>query len=132
MSLIFQDLQQLNNPMNGMRINNESEMASLFQSLKTRKPFIFELHSSNRFMMTIGLAPDCGSVQFSSEDGLPPYWTAISENAVDDEAFVEFLAGNTPTPISQRYCLPIEQVKVAVADFLFRGDKSEAVHWEEI
>ena len=41
MNVTFQDLQQLDNEMNGTRLASAAEVASLFCSLADRKPFMF-------------------------------------------------------------------------------------------
>jgi hypothetical protein len=135
MTAIFQDLQQLDSIMNGVRLTNVSEVITLFRSLAGRKPFLFELQSENGFTLTIGLAQDCASVQYSSSDGLPPYLMALASDTSEtgnEDACVEFLAGNTPTPIPRRFCLPIQQVEEIVKGFLIGGVRSEAICWEEI
>ena len=132
MSVTFQDLQQLDNPMNGIRLQSEAALAGLFRSLSSRKPFLFELRGDNDFMLTIGFAANCGSVQYSPDDGAPPYLMAVAENAVDDGKSVEFLAGNTPTPMPGRFCQPISQVEKIAAEFLKHGVKSAAGSWEQI
>ncbi len=54
MSVTFHDLQQLDNPMNGARLETVAAITELFRSLRERKPFLFELRGSNGFMLTIG------------------------------------------------------------------------------
>jgi hypothetical protein len=132
MSVTFHDLQQLDNPMNGARLETVAAITELFRSLRERKPFLFELRGSNGFMLTIGFAGNCGSVQYSPRDGSPPYLMAVADDAVDDGKFVEFLAGNTPTPIPRRFCLPTDQVEKIAAEFLTHGGKSGAIAWEGI
>ena len=132
MNVTFQDMQQLDNPMNGRCFANAPEIASFFQSLAGRQPFLFELRGENGFMLTIGFANDRGSVQYCSNDGLPPYLMALSNDAEDEDGGVEFLAGNTPTPISQRFCLPMQRVEEIVQHFVMVGGRSDAVFWEEI
>jgi hypothetical protein len=127
----FQDLQQLDNPMNDSHLGTATEIVSLFRSLVGRKPFLFELRGENGFTLTIGLANDCASVQYSSSDGLPPYLMAVAAEGEDGE-FVEFLAGNTPTPIPRRFCLPTTQVVEIANAFVSHGGKSDSVDWEEI
>jgi hypothetical protein len=107
-------------------------MAEIYDGLKDRKPFLFELRGDNGFMLTVGFAGDKGSVQYSPCNGSPPYVMAVSDENVDGEKCVEFLAGNTPTPISRRFCLPIRVVERIVREFIERGETSEFVGWEEI
>lgn len=131
MNAVFQDLQQLDNPLNGTRLATAPEIASLFRSFIGRQPFLFSLCGENGFMLTIGFADDCASVQYSSSDGLPPYFMAVADEG-DDGEFVEFLAGHTPTPIPRRFCLPVERIAEIANAFVTNGIKSDAVHWEEI
>lgn len=131
MNATFQDMEQLANPMNGASLTNSTQLATFFHSLVGREPFMFELHGENGFMLTVGLAADCGTVQYSSSEGLPPYLMARSDETDEDE-FVEFLAGGTPTPIPKRFCLPLDHVQKIVQDFLTHGETSNAVEWEEI
>ena len=132
MKIVFQDLQQIDNPMNGMLLETAEEVTRAFRSLAGRKPFLFELRGEYGFMLTVGFADNQGSVQYSPSSGMPTYMMAIADSAENEGEFIEFLAGNTPTPISRRYCLPIKQVETIVLDFLASGAKSEAVPWEEI
>jgi hypothetical protein len=45
---------------------------------------------------------------------------------------VEFQLGNTATPITARYCIPLEQVKEIVKEFMHSGHASCDFEWEEI
>lgn len=132
MNAIFKDLQEQDCPFNGTCLRTAPEFTALLRSLKGRKPFMFVLSGDNGFVLTIGLAKDCASVQYSSSHGLPPYLEAVNDNVVEEAECVEFLAGGTPTPIPRRFCLPIEQVERIASDFIVNGCRSEAVRWEEI
>ena len=132
MNVTFHGLQQFAGPMKGTRTESISSIDGLFRSLRGRKPFLFEMRGDNGITLTIGYSDECGTVQYGSSDGLPPYLMAVANDAADDSDFVEFLSGGTPTPISRRFCLPIERVGKIAADFLARGNKSESVIWEEI
>lgn len=133
MTAIFQDLQQADNIMNGICLTNAHDVVSLFRSLADRKPFLFELLNDNGFVLMIGFARNCASAQHSSNTGLPPYMMAVScETENHSGECVEFLAGNTPTPIPQRFCLPIQAVEDIAKDFLESGSRSESLCWEEI
>jgi len=132
MTVTFQDLQDLDDSMNGARVETPAALAGLFRSLRGRKPFMFELRRGNGPMLTVGLAGDCGSVQFSPSDGKPPYEMAVGNETSEEEGFVDFLVGNTPTPVPQRFCLPIDKVLKVAEDFLLHGSKSSTVRWDEI
>ena len=130
MSARFQDMEEVDNPMNGRSVTMD-QVDSFLRSLAGREPFMFELHGDHKSVLTIGLADDCASVQYSREDGLPPYVMA-ARDAIDEGDFVEFLAGGTPTPIPRRFCLPLDHVRRIVQEFLCNGEKSDCVQWEEV
>lgn len=131
MNVVFQDMELSGNPMNGMSLRSQVEIEVMFRALEGRRPFMFELRGENGFMLTIGVAADCGTVQYSPSEGLPPYMMALGDE-IAEGGCVEFLAGGTPTPIPRRFCLPLERVRKVVQDFLTHGGKSNAVEWEEI
>jgi immunity protein Imm1 of predicted polymorphic toxin system len=132
MTATFNDLQQPTNVLDGTRLQSVDAVASLLKSFRGRAPFLFELRGDNGMMLTIGFAGECGTVQYASASGAPRYLMAVSRDAVDDGDVVEFLAGNTPSPISKRFCMPIKDVLDIIRVFLSRGDKSAGVDWEEI
>ena len=109
-----------------------NEASLLLRSLKNHEPFLFELRGENGFKITIGLADNCGCIQYSSSEGWPPYMMALANESSEDDGYIEFLAGDTPTPISRRFCLPINDVERIASDFLMHGEKSDVTHWEEI
>lgn len=131
-NVVFRDLQELENPMNGSRLPSAFAIAAAFRSFAGRKPFLFELERNDGSVLTIGFGGNYGCVQHSATGGSPPYLMALGDEDADDGKFLEFLAGNTPTPIPQRFCLPIEQVVKIVSEFIEYGTKSKAVTWEEI
>jgi hypothetical protein len=132
MTVVFQDLQEVNNPLNGRQLKSAASMAELWYDLGGRKPFLFELRGDNGFMLTVGYAGDTGSVQYSSCDGSRPYLLATSDESMEDSTYVEFLAGNTPTPIPRRFCLPIGLLAGIFREFVERGERSGSLAWEEI
>lgn len=132
MTAVFQDLQRPDNPLNGSQLIVAASLLDMCRSLKGRKPFLFELRGDNGFMLTIGFAGNVGSVQHSPCDGSPPYLMAISDEHMEDSKCLQFLAGDTPTPIPLRFCLPIAVVERIAHEFIEGGRRSEAVNWEEI
>lgn len=136
MTAIFKDIEDDSNPLSGSVLRTAEDVHMLFDSilkgLKRRKPFSFELHDDRGLMLTIGIGPNVGCVQFSSASGAPPYLIAVSGNESDDGEFVEFLAGGTPTPIPKSQCLPVDQVETIATDFVLQGKRSGSVEWTEI
>ena len=127
----FFDRQDESNVANGALIQSERQLFDLLNRYKSRTPFFGELESENGYKLLIGIGP-IGCVQYSPVDGRPPYLMAMTPSAETSRDDLEFLTGNTLTPVSTRYALPFDIVKKVAADFLKTGDRSSAVSWEEI
>lgn len=132
MTVTFQDQQEPKNVANGRVLSAPADVMQLFESLRGRAPFMFELIGENGHSLTVGYSDSVGAAQYAASDGKPPYAMAVNEEAADDEACVEFLAGGTPTPIPGRFCLPINRVVAIAQEFVATGERSAAVTWEEI
>jgi hypothetical protein len=132
MTAVFQDLEDNRNVKNGTCITDERDLNALLQSLRHRAPFSFWLTGDAGFTLTIGWSSSMGFVQYARSDGRPPYWVAIADRDVDPEEHVNFLCGGTQTPISKRFCMPVERVMEIVRHFLQNGERSPDVEWEQI
>lgn len=132
MKVTFQDQQEPTNVAGGRVLSAPADVAQLFESLRGRPPFMLELIGENGHSLTVGYSDSVGAVQHAASDGQPPYLMAVNEEAVDDEAFVEFLAGGTPAPIPGRFCLPIDRVLAIAQEFVATGERPVAVTWDEI
>lgn len=91
-----------------------------------------ELIGANGYILVVGIGGPVGCVQYSHSDGNPPYLVAVAPNPIAEDEYIEFLTGNTPTPIPARHILPFEKVKEVVKYFHETGTRSAAVSWEEV
>jgi hypothetical protein len=114
-----------------MTIKNGIEMDEVLQKLRNREPFFFELVGENGYQLLVGLGK-VGCAQYSRDDGSGLFQVAIAPSAQNIEGYVEFLAGDTPTPISKRYCMPWQQVKQIVFYFLEMGACTPEFSWKVI
>jgi hypothetical protein len=130
MIAVFQDLQDSKNASNGVSVSDERGLDALLAKLNYRAPFLFELNIDGGSKLLVGISPELGCVQYSAADGSPPYLMAVGDEA--ESGVVEFLAGNTPTPIPRRFCFSKSVLKQVIADFLRTGERSSAIAWEEI
>lgn len=128
----FFDLLDNANPSNGTGIENLSELQNLLESVRDRLPFIAELNGDNGFKLIFVLGPTEGCVQFCSVEHKPPYLMAVNSNLRDSEGEVEFLMGDTLTPVSKRYCLTYDAFVTIVAEFVQTGERKHDVLWEEL
>ena len=132
MILRFFDMQDQTNPFNGLVICNNETLAAVLESFRNRKPFFAELLGENGDNLLIGIGGTLGCVQHSRDDGNPPYLMAVATPMNRNAGDIEFLAGDTDTPIRARHILPFEQVKQIAIHFRETGAPSRGVSWEEV
>jgi hypothetical protein len=136
MKVEFFDRQDKKNPMNGLEIVERAALERILGSLRSRSPFFFELVGENGYTLLVGLAKSIGCAQFSRTDGEPPYLMATLSNLKAgnerEGQDVEFLIGNTPTPVRARYCLPLDVIMQVATRFQQSGARSPDVYWEEL
>jgi hypothetical protein len=132
MTVTFFDRQDETNPLNGRTLALDNELLEILHSLRNRTPFFAELLGENQRSLLVGVGGPIGSAQYSRTDGQPPYLMAVGVNPESSREYVEFLTGNTPTPIPSRYVIPFEVVKEIAVHFRQTGERSPALSWEEI
>src|SRR5262249_9341652 len=98
--------QDESNPLNGLIMADNEHLPRILASLRTRKPFWAQLFGDNGYNLMVGIGGTSGCVQYSRSDGNSPYLVAVAANPTAEEGDIEFLCGNTPTPVSKRYILP--------------------------
>ena len=132
MAVSFHDLEHTGSPLNGGKLADAADIATLLDRLIHRPPFVFELRGDTHFKLTIGIARDRGFAQHSSCDGSPPYLVALATEPAANRDVIEFLTGGTLTPIDRRFILPIATLRTIVESFVADGSASAAVSWAEI
>jgi hypothetical protein len=131
MILRFFDQQDESNSLNGSIIADSEQLSRILDSLRTRKPFFAELFGENGYNLLIGIGEAVGCVQYSRADGKSAYLVAVAPKPIAEDGYVEFLIGDTSTPISVRYILPFEEVKAIATYFLETGARSARFNWED-
>jgi Immunity protein Imm1 len=131
MTLVFFDLEEEANPLNGMKIYKSAELLKIFDSLRERPPFFFELVGAQGNKLLVGLAGTIGCVQHSHSSGRIPYLMARQPES-NPNGHIEFLIGGTGTPVPRRFCMPYDVVVQVATHFLLTGERSSTVSWEEI
>jgi len=131
MIVTFFDQQDPSNKLNGFPIDRGPPLIQTLESmLRQRKPFICELMGENKFDLTIGIGP-LGCAQYGGPDRDPPYLMAVAKKPLLP-GYIEFLCGNTPTPIKSRFCMPFEEILDIVRHFQETGQRSPNYAWEEV
>jgi hypothetical protein len=125
-------MQDHSSPLDGATVHDRKELFAQLDSVRDREPFGCELVGENGYKLTLGIGKNIGFVQHSPADGNTPYLLAVAPEKVCDQESVEFLVGDTPTPIPQRFCLPFEMVQQIVGYFIDTGERSPVFSWEEI
>jgi hypothetical protein len=132
MNAVFKDMQDHSSRLDGATVHDRKELFALLDSIRDRQPFGCELVGENDYKLTLGIGEHIGFVQHSPADGDTPYLLAVAPEKCCEQEYVEFLVGDTPTPIPQRFFLPFEAVKRIAAYFIETGERSPAFSWEEI
>jgi hypothetical protein len=126
------DRQDESNPLNGRIVEHDSELLQILDASQNRSPFFAELLGENGHNLLVGIGGATGCVQYSRDDGRPPYLMALGRDQASSGEYLEFLMGNTPTPVPRRYGLPLELVKEIAVHFRQTGVRSPSVSWEEV
>lgn len=132
MKAVFNDMQDHSSALDGAAVRDRRELFALLDGVRGREPFGCELVGENGYKLTLGIGKEIGFVQHSPSDGDTPYLLALAPEKHCDQEYVEFLVGDTPTPVPGRFCLPFEAVRDIAAFFVETGKRSPTVSWEEI
>ena len=117
----------------GRSISSAEQLISAIERVSTGLPSCHELVGDNGYALMMGIGRTLGCVEHSRKNGAPPYLMATTPDAKrSGDGEIEFLMGDTPTPILKRYCLPLDIIKKIAVHFLKTGERSSAVEWEEV
>jgi hypothetical protein len=132
MIVIFHDLQDAENPLNGLPFENGVSLVAALTSLTHRPPFFCELVGSTGIKILIGLSASWSCVQHSPADGTPPYLMALHGRDGDQGDDLAFLIDDTATPVPSRFGIAKDVLDEIVQDFIETGEPSSTARWEEI
>lgn len=130
MKVKFFDIEDETNRLNGTDVRDVKLLLQIFNDLRGREPFFCELVGDNDHELLVGIGA-VGCAQFGRSGVRPPYFMAVAPGS-HDPGETEFLAGGTPTPVSNRYCMPFSSICEIVAHFLETGHVHPSFAWEEI
>ena len=128
----YKNQQDKSDPMNDVAITSKKELSDLLRARRYNAPFFARLSGDNGFEIMIGIAGKVGCVQYSRSDSSLPYLMAHSTNPPLKSGDVEFLTGNTPTPVPAAEIVSFEELEQIALHFLETGERSSAVSWEPI
>ena len=131
MNVTFFDIEDQANDLNGTVIRDSKRLFQILEGLRSRPPFVCELVGANGFELLVGVGAN-GCAQYGRSRVLPPYLVALAPGRERDHGETEFLAGGTPSPISNRYCMPFDSVREIAGYFLETGRTHPAFSWEEV
>lgn len=132
MTARFLDRQDSSNPRHGKVIDDCESLEAAIDALRERPASFCELEAHDGSRLLLGIGQSLGCAQFSAADGSPPYLMAVDDNAAAADDYMEFLIGNTDTPVQMRYCVPIDQIKEIAREFVATGKRSSRFQWEDI
>jgi hypothetical protein len=131
MSVKFFDLQNENNPDNGIAVNDGASVKALLTRNSSREPFTCKLVYEDKFQLMIGLGSKLCCAQHSSTSGDSPYLVAYLESERLQTGEVEFLLSKSPTEILRRQCFPLNVLLEVAEYFVETGERSPTVMWED-
>ena len=112
-------------------IQTKEELRRVLASLQGSEPQFVDLIAPSGDCLTIGIGGPLAYVMYTQASGRPPYLIVIRDMD-DQEDFIEFDAGGTPTPIPAYQCLPYDEM-VNVAIYFFNNESlPQNVRWEEV
>jgi hypothetical protein len=96
-------------------------------------PMLDLKHESGN-ILTVGLADDVGSLDFSEESYYAPYFVSVGDATLplegDSRAFM--LPDGIQTEIPLRNCVPRAILIAAVKEFFETGSRPASLDWEEV
>lgn len=126
----FLDTQDDKHPRNGTVVPDAGDLARLMGSLRTRRPFFFMLKGDRGRTLLVGMGPRVGCAQYSDDRALATMAVAPGGGVLDH--FVDFLTGDTPTPVPGRYCMPLPDVQRIATWFIENKTQDPGFSWEVV
>jgi hypothetical protein len=121
--------------LNGTLFQESGDLIQILERLQARPPFLCKLTSDKGHYLDVGIGKVC-CAQHTRADGMPPYLMAVApgkEHLKEEEGDdVEFLCGGTPTPFSDRFCMPFESVREIIRHFAETGETHPAFSWDPV
>lgn len=128
----FFDRQDSRNQHNGMVVQDSAYLLARLDEARGKPPFFCELVGDAGHKLLLGISDTLGCAQYSASDGSPPYLMAADVENTEAEGYMEFLIGNTDTPVPLKFCLPMVRIKQIACDFIATGAQSPSATWEAI
>ena len=116
-----------------IEITREEELRDVLRDLLKHGNSVVLLEFPDSGVLTIGVGTPFGFVEYMDEDRSPPYLVATDDPKNEEQdPFVEFDSGGTPTPIPIKNWLPFERVVEIVVYFLQNKKLPDYVSWIEV
>ncbi len=113
-------------------ISHEKELFNVLNTAMNSGNKIFILDSMGFGSLTLGVGKSYGFAEFINQNSETPYLITYNKNLdAEEESYIDFDSGGTPTPIPLRYCLPISTI-IEIANFFFVNKSlPKNVVWQE-
>ena len=112
-------------------VTSVGQLRKLLMDLSTKEPGTVNLESTAGDLLQLGIGGKFAFAQFTTNEDKPRYLCAKPEmiRAMED---VEFLCGDTPTPISPGLCISFEDA-LKIAEYFFeKGGRDSSFEWVEV
>lgn len=113
-------------------VGSEEELLAILHDAMRAENQIYILDSMGSGSLTMGIGAQYGFAEFMQENAETPYLITCNQDLpADDQRYVEFDSGGTPTPIPLQYCLPVSTI-IHIAQYFFKHKTlPQNVHWVE-
>jgi hypothetical protein len=133
MTITFLDMEDSANELSGTIFQESGDLIQVLERSRSRPPFLCKLINDKGHYLDVGVGKVC-CAQHTRVGGKPPYLMAVApgkEHLNEEEVdYTEFLCGGTPTPVSDRFCMPFESVRAIVRHFAETGEIHPAFSWD--
>jgi len=132
MTARFFDRQDAGNPLNGITLSSEDDIATVFEHARDREPFFCELLSDSGSMLLMGMGRERGCIQFTEPDN-SHFRMAIEVAPLHQgKGELSFLMGGTRTPVPEQFALSLATERTIVRHFVRTGEMLPSISWVEI
>jgi hypothetical protein len=115
----------------GLVVSTKGALMVHLSSFLKRDPGILEIVSPEGTRLHLGLGGRYACAQITAANSLPPYLVAQAGETTASED-VEFLLGDTPTPVVPEECISVPEAVRIAEHFFDTGQPDPTITWKKI
>src|SRR5258708_4804550 len=115
----------------GTAILTKDDLQTRLSRFLDREPGIVDLVSPNGVRLQLGLGGQYACAQLVPANNLPPYLVALAPQITASDG-VEFLLGDTPTPVAPEQCISVADGMLIAEYFFETGKPHLGFRWQKV